>query len=154
MSNYLFVQKAPSLTRKLMIRYGLKDFQAAGIVGNLGHESNGFQTLHEIGQPDGKGGYGWAQWTGPRRRDFFDWCKENNLDWHSDAANEGFLFHELDTSYKSVITHLKTTKTLADATVLFEKEYEGAGVVNMVSRDRWSQIAMNVLDASEQTRTA
>jgi len=152
MSNYMFVSKAPGLIRKLMIRYGLKDFQAAGIVGNLGHESNGMQTLHEIGQPDGKGGYGWGQWTASRRVSFFTWCKENKLDWQSDEANEGYLFHELDTSYKSVITHLKATKTLAQATMVFEKEYEGAGIVNMTSRNKWAQIAMNVLDASEQTK--
>lgn len=152
MGNHIFASKASTLLRKLMIRYGLKDFQAAGIVGNLGHESNGMQTLHEIGQPAGKGGYGWAQWTASRRVSFFAWCKANKLDWKSDAANEGYLFHELDTSYKSVISKLKTTKTLLQATTVFEQEYEGAGVVNMDSRARWAQMAMNILTADEDTR--
>mgnify|MGYP003347778013 FL=1 len=40
-------------------------------------------------------------------------------------------------------------RSLNDATLVFEKEYEGAGVPNMKDRLRWSQYAMNALDADE-----
>lgn len=59
-----FEQKAPAVMSALMKRFALKDFQPAGVLGNLGHESGGFVYLHEIGQPAGVGGYGWGQWTG------------------------------------------------------------------------------------------
>ena len=149
MPNNLFMQKAPRLMRTLMHNFGLTDFQAAGVLGNLGTECMGFQRLHEIGQPDGKGGYGWFQWTGPRRKSFFAWCQKHKLKWTSDEANEGYLLYELTTSYKSVIEHLKKTKTLNDATLVFEKEYEGAGVPNLKDRLRWAQYAMNAIDADE-----
>src|ERR1700728_2182515 len=90
----LFISKAPGIMNQLMSQFDLNDFQAAGILGNLGTECAGFHVLHEIGQPDGRGGYGWAQWTGPRRVDFIAWCTTNDLDWHSDEANYGFLVNE------------------------------------------------------------
>lgn len=49
----------------LMKRFALKDLQAGGLLGNLGHESGGFVYLHALGQPEGEGGYGWGQWSGP-----------------------------------------------------------------------------------------
>lgn len=67
--------------------YGLTKEQAAGIVGNLGFESGGFQHLHEIGQPEGLGGYGWGQWTAVRRETFLAFCKQAGLPWQSDEAN-------------------------------------------------------------------
>src|SRR5678816_1368756 len=75
--------------------FGLTREQAAGIVGNIGFESTGFTQLHEIGQPEGRGGYGWAQWTADRRVTFFDYCREKGLDWTSDEANYGYLCEEL-----------------------------------------------------------
>lgn len=135
--------------RTLMHNFGLTDFQAAGVLGNLGTESMGFQRLHEIGQAANRGGYGWAQWTGPRRKAFFNWCAKNKLKWTSDEANEGFLLHELSHDYKRVIEHLKETKTLNEATTVFEREFEGAGVPNLKNRFQWALMAMNALDADE-----
>ena len=80
----LFISKAPGIMKTLMDEFSLKDFQAAGILGNIGTECNGFKNLREIGQPEGRGGYGWCQWTGPRRRAFLSWCEKNSFDWHSD----------------------------------------------------------------------
>jgi len=149
MPNVMFMQKAPRLMRTLMHNFGMTDYQAAGVLGNLGTESMGFQRLHEIGQPEGKGGYGWFQWTGPRRKSFLDWCVKNKLKWTSDEANEGFLLYELTHDYFHVVAHLKDTKSLKEATELFEREYEGAGVPNIKSRLQWAQMAMNALDADE-----
>ncbi|MBA3768497.1 MAG: hypothetical protein H0W99_16265, partial [Acidobacteria bacterium] len=54
----------------LMRDYSLTRHQAAGIVGNLSHESAGFKAIQEMGQGKGKGGLGWAQYTGSRRDAF------------------------------------------------------------------------------------
>src|SRR5690606_15608355 len=92
-----FRAKAPGVMQLLMSDFGLNDQSAAAIVGNLGHESNGFATLQEI-KPvvkGSRGGWGWAQWTGPRRKEFEAYCKRNSLDPASDKANYGFLFVEL-----------------------------------------------------------
>lgn len=117
-------ERAGAVVRGFMIDLKVKDFQAAGIVGNFGFESGQFKHLHEIGQPEGQGGYGWGQWTGPRRRTFLGWCENHNLDWQSDEANYGFAVYELRTSYKPLLTKLRKTKNLKDATFLIYGEYE------------------------------
>ncbi|MGO4287980.1 phage tail tip lysozyme, partial [Bosea sp. TAB14] len=92
-----FTQKAPGIINRLMADFGFTREQAAGIVGNLGHESGGLNELQERNPTSGRGGYGWAQWTGPRRRAFEAWAAEKGLDPASDEANYGFLRHELRT---------------------------------------------------------
>ncbi len=139
----LFREKAPGIMRQLMADFELSDFQAGGILGNLGHECGGFKYLHELGQPENRGGYGWAQWTGPRRVAFKNWCSEQSLHWETDEANYGFLKYELETTERTAIPALSKTHTLEDAVMAFERNYERAGVKNYESRIRWGRIAMN-----------
>ena len=151
MANGIFRTKAPGVISSLMARYGLTSFQAAGIVGNLGHECCGFTQLHEVNQPAGLGGYGWGQWTGPRRASFFAWTKANGLDWTSDAANIGYLFHELDGPYNGTIERLKNTHSLKEATTVFEQLYEGAGVPALDSRIVWARIAFSAYNIAKSS---
>lgn len=140
----IFHQRAPYLIRALMAHFpGLKDFQAAGVAGNLGHESNGLTELREKGQPEGYGGYGYAQWTGPRHRSFVAWCAANKLDWRSDAGNVGYLIHELKSDYAACIRALMHAENLEQAVVSFERTFERAGVVAMASRLHWAERALN-----------
>jgi hypothetical protein len=149
----VFAGKAPDLMGYLIERYGLADFQAAGIAGNLGHESNGFTELHELSQPENRGGYGWCQWTGPRRADFVHFCTIKELDWKSDKANVAYLLHDLDHEYKSSVAAVAKTKTLADATTAFERNYERAGVVAMDSRIHWAQRALAAYKAQQTVQS-
>jgi tail lysozyme len=141
----VFAAKAPVVMRKLISDFGFTDFQAGGILGNLGQESGGFtqlQEIHPVG--GGKGGFGWFQWTGPRRTAFENFCTQSRLDPTSDDANYGFLKVELGTSpqFKNSVTALKATTTLAAATQSFEETYEIAGVVALDKRIVWAQRAM------------
>jgi len=117
------------LVRRLEVYFDLTPEQAAGIVGNLGYESAGFKTLQEIAPAveGSRGGYGWAQWTGPRRRAFEAWCVENGFAFSSDEGNYSFLIHELSGSHKSTITALKKTATLDDAVFSAGLTYERPG---------------------------
>lgn len=119
-----FQQRAGGLVQRLAAKYGLTTEQAAGLVGNLGYESGGFKSLQEGGKAAGKGGYGYAQWTGSRRQEYFAWAKQNNLDPASPEANEGFLNHELSGKYAGFVKHLRQTKTLQEAEHLTHKEFE------------------------------
>ena len=74
----------------------LRDFpitpRTAAILGNLGHESAGLTILQEI-KPTvagSKGGYGWAQWTGPRRRAYEAYCARIGKNPASDEANYAY----------------------------------------------------------------
>jgi hypothetical protein len=109
--------------------FDLTQPQAAGLVGNLGHESEGFQTLQERGMASGRGGYGWAQWTGPRRREFEGWAAAQGLDPASDAANYGFLKYELLGKYAGFTARLRQTQSLEEATRLTHEKHETPGDV-------------------------
>ena len=112
------------VVRALMRDLGLTIDQAAGLVGNLGGESDGFAAFHEIGKPEGQGGYGWAQWTSDRRVNFFNWCAANKLSPQSDEANYRFLVAELKGDEHNALYKLRNTHTLSDATRVVHLFYE------------------------------
>jgi hypothetical protein len=137
-----FKQKAPSWVRWLMRDFHLTDFQACGILGNIGRECLGFTVLREIGAAPGKGGYGVCQWTGPRAHEFLDYCERNKVDWRSDTGNYGFLKSELSGIYRGCVGAVAKAKTLYDATVSFERSYERAGVPAYADRFKWADMAL------------
>ncbi len=141
----LFTDKAPGIMRLLMADFGLSDEEAAAIVGNLGHESGGFKFLQELKPmvPGSKGGWGWAQWTGPRRRSFEAYCARNNLDPASDKANYGWLFVELTTTEKKAIPAVKNAADLQSKVIAFEKAFERAGIKHYDSRLKYAKQALN-----------
>jgi hypothetical protein len=144
-----FRAKAPVLMARLMQEFPWSVEDAAAVAGNLGHESGGFAILQEI-KPvvkGSKGGYGWAQWTGPRRVAFEKFCAGMKLLPSSDAGNTAFLIHELKTTERAAIEKTKAAKTLADKVVAFEKAYERAGVKHYPSRLKWAQIALDAYQA-------
>ena len=149
----LFADKAVLIMTPLVQNYGWKDFQAAAVAGNFGRETGGFQHLREAGQPPGRGGYGWAQWTGPRRASFLNYCSDHGLDWHTDEANMGYFAHELTTSYRFLPGIMKKTTDLHEAVSEFEHYYEGAGVVAMADRYLWANRALVAYRAHKE-RTA
>jgi murein DD-endopeptidase MepM/ murein hydrolase activator NlpD len=151
-----FDEKAPAVMKKLQEDFGLTREQAAGVVGNLGHESGGFGTLQEISPNSisGAGGFGWAQWTdvisrktgrtvSTRRTDFFNFAERNGLDPRSDEANYGFLKQELQTTHRYALNNLKRTSTVDEAMRVFERDYEGAGVKHYDSRLKYANRAYN-----------
>lgn len=143
MSATFFQDTCRLVIPKLMKEFEWDDFQAAGCMGNLGHESGGLIQLREVGAPPNKGGYGWAQWTGPRARAFLHYCDVVKLDWRSEEANYGYLVKELNESYGHTVAAVAKAPSLMAATKAFERGYEGAGVVNMPSRQRWARIAFD-----------
>jgi len=130
------------LAADLQRDFGLKPEQSAGVVGNLAHESGNFRSLQEIRPtvPGSRGGYGYAQWTGPRRVAFENWSKENGLDPTSYAANYGFLKHELtNTGEGKVLNALKAAPDVGTATQVFSDQFLRPGVPAMGSRMKYAQ---------------
>jgi hypothetical protein len=112
----------------LQIDLDLTPVQASGLVGNLGGES-GLVAVQEVSPLAGRGGFGWAQWTGPRRVAFETWCSDNGLDQRSDEANYRFLVAELkdqipDDPQSHTVTQLKKTTTLEAAVYTVEAIFE------------------------------
>lgn len=149
-----FDAKASQIMPRLMRDFGLSREQAAGIVGNLGHESGGFR-FHQEQNPlgGGRGGAGWAQWTGPRRRAFEAWAEKNGLDPKSDEASYGFLTQG-DPEFGKALRAVKQTSTPEDASVAFENSFERAGVKAYGSRFGFARRAMNLPDADVASNDA
>lgn len=147
MSTTFFEDTCRLVIPNLMAEFDWEDFQAGGCMGNLGHESGGLTELREIAfiHTPNRGGYGWAQWTGPRARRFLQFCGLNKLDWHSTDANYGYLINELHGDYAHTVASVAKAKTLEAATVAFERSYEAAGIVDMHSRYRWAGIALRAV---------
>lgn len=122
--------------------------QAAGIVGNLAHETMNFERMQEISPRAGEGGWGWAQWTGDRRDNFEEWADERGLARDSYEANYGFLKHELETTEKRTVDKVKAADTPEKAAVAFEKAFERAGVKSYDERERYAREAFDVFQAT------
>ena len=121
--------------------------QAAGVVGNLGHESGGFGSLQEINPtvPGSRGGFGYAQWTGPRRVAFENWAQSQGLDPTSYDANYGFLRHELtNTPEGKVLDALRAAPDQDAATRIFQDQFLRPGIPHTGSRLSYAKQALEL----------
>ena len=136
------------VAKRLQADFGLSPAAAAGFAGNLAHESGNFKTLQEINPTvkGSRGGFGWAQWTGPRRRQYEAWAAENRLDPTSPEANYGFLKHELtNTPEGAVIKALQGVNDPAQAAQIVSDKFLRPGIPHMGSRVSKSQQIANML---------
>jgi hypothetical protein len=132
------VQRGAAIRDKLATDLNLSPAQASGIVGNLQAESGlkAVQERNPIG--GGRGGFGWAQWTGSRRREFEAYAKEHNLDPKSDEANYGFLLKELQSpEYAAMLAKLRAqqgTQAAQTSAAIVEHDFERPAVSNAGTR--------------------
>lgn len=154
MSDALFRQKAPAIMRALQTEFpelGAED--VAAVLGNIGGETGGFQHMQEL-RPvvaGSRGGYGWCQWTGVRRRQFEAWCREQGVLPSSDEANLGFLCHELRTSERRTLPALMNAQGLRAKVIAFERTFERAGIPHHDGRVRWAKIALSAFAPASRT---
>ena len=122
---------ASSLTKDL----GITSAQAMGIISNL-HAESGIRAVNEVRPtiPGSRGGFGWAQWTGPRRVEFEKFAASKGLSPASDAANYGFLVHDLKTTYPRVLAQVRQAPTAEAAAHVFFQGYESRGDPKLESR--------------------
>lgn len=138
----LFVQKAPVVMNQLMQAFAeLAVEHVAGILGNIGQECGGFRELRQKGMPDDVGGYGWCQWD-DRSKAFRKFASDNGLDWHDDAANLGYLIHELKTTENPAFLALLKEKDMENAVITFNNRFERSGTPVMEARFRYARLAL------------
>ena len=139
-----FEAKAAWAISALVRDLGITPQQAAGIVGQLGHESAGLQAINEVNPtvPGSRGGFGWAQWTGPRRRQFEQWAQNRKLPVTSDEANYGFLLDELTAGPESaVVASIRSAPDAETAGRIFTDKFLRPGIPGYGSRSKWTQRA-------------
>jgi hypothetical protein len=148
----IFTDKVSKYNNRLQKDLTLDRIPAAGIWGNIGGETGGFKYLQELHPTvqGSAGGYGWKQWTGPRRRAYMAWCKANNLKPEDDESNYRYVVWEGLNSEKYAISKLRQAKTIEEATECYMKYDLRPGTPHLENRIKWAKIA---LDASTPSTT-
>lgn len=139
----LFNDKAIKYVPRLMKDLDISHINACGIFGNLGTETGGFTALQEK-KPTvagSKGGYGWMQWTGLRRRKYEAWCSENGLKGYDDDTNYKYLIKESLTEEYNSIKLLRKTTTIEASTETFMLKNLRPGVPHLDNRINWAHKA-------------
>lgn len=149
-------QLAPQVITRLSRDLQLTPQQAAGIVGQLGHESDGLQAINEYqpAVPGSRGGFGWAQWTGPRRKQFEAFAADRQMDVTDPEANYQYLVHELTNTPESrVVDRLRASPDAQAAGRVFTDQFLRPGVPAYDSRASWTERALNAIIPSAQAGT-
>jgi hypothetical protein len=149
-------QLAPQTVQRLSNDLNISPQVATGIVGQLGYESAGLQSINEMKPtvPGSRGGYGWAQWTGPRRRQFESWAQQNKMDVADPEANYQFLVYELtQTPEKGVLNKLQGVQDPVQAGKIFTDSYLRPGVPAYDKRASWVEKTINALVPAAQAQT-
>jgi hypothetical protein len=149
-------QLAPQTITRLSTDLSISPQVAAGIVGQLGYESAGLQSINEMQPvvPGSRGGFGWAQWTGPRRRQFESWAEQNKMDVADPEANYQFLLHELtQTPEKGVLKKLEGVTDPKEAGRIFTNTFLRPGVPAQDKRDSWVEKSLNFILPTAQAGT-
>jgi hypothetical protein len=138
---------------KFFVAKGLKDFQAAGVVGNLIQESGISPTIAQYG---GGPGRGIAQWSeGGRWNDSHD----DNVEWY--AAREGqsayslnlqleFIWYEL-TTYGYGLSELRDSTNLSEAEYAFQDHYEICGECDQATRVEYAEQVLSAMGGSSSS---
>lgn len=105
---------------------GLSRHATAGLLGNFAGETGNWTSIQELDPliEGSRGGGGWAQWTGPRRRDFEAYAASRGLDTRSYEANYGYAVHDLTNNYPHVLSRLRNAQSPEEATWIVRAYYE------------------------------
>jgi hypothetical protein len=144
-----FVERAPVIMRNLLRDFPqLKDFHAAGILGNIGRETGGFRLMQEVRPKKGRGGLGWLQWTGDRRKKFEAFCVPPIPGTETNEGNYAFMRHEMNGDEHAAFKAFAETTNLASATAVFMSKYERPGVPALEERQDWARKALNAFKSA------
>ena len=139
---------AAIFARALRNNLALSNGQIAGVLGN-GFQESGFNTrVNEggvVGNPLGKGGYGFLQWTGPRQTNLINYAKQKKMDPGDPNLQAQFLVHELQGPEKNSLASLRGAVSPEQAALVFRRDYERAGVPKDENRFKAARTAYGQL---------
>lgn len=106
--------------------------QAAGIVGNLIHESGGLRTgaINRGDGQDGSDSVGLAQWNSDRAKNLQAFAASKGKDWREFQTQLEFVDYELNTAERKASERLRTAATPREAAAAFAEYFlrpAGAG---------------------------
>lgn len=150
----IFEDKVRKYNERMKKDFQLNDTQTCGIWGNLGGETGGFMVLQER-KPTvagSRGGYGWMQWTGPRRKKYEAWCKAKGMAPEADETNYQYLVQETLTDEWKSLAQVRKTTTIEAATETFMRLNLRPRAPHLEGRVRWARKAADALKQKEGTK--
>ena len=146
-----FSVNAPVAVQRFMKDLNLTYSQAVGLVANLAYESAGLVAGKQEGNVTvGKGGLGWAQWTGSRRAEFIAFAKSIGGSVNDPETNYKMVVHDFQGKYKNALAALQQTQSAGDAVLAVERKYEIAGVPAIGGRAAY----INKIDSAYKSAVA
>lgn len=113
-----------------LLARGIPEHVAVGILRGLRAESGLNPGINEIAPlvPGSRGGYGLAQWTGPRRRQFEAYANERGAPYDDAGTQLDFLLWELNNTEARARDRLYSTTNADEATRVFETAFLRPGI--------------------------
>ena len=132
-----------------LIQRGFAPQHAAAIAGNFAYESGPKGRIdygvQELKPTAGRGGYGAAQWTGPRRVGLEQFAKQNQLPLHERETQMKYFDKERTGPERAAFDRLQKTGDVNSATKSFMQNYERprASTANLAARQQLAQEIYN-----------
>jgi hypothetical protein len=121
---------------------GLKNFQAAGIVGNLMQESDVEPTSVQYGGGPGRGIAQWSvggRWNADSGDNVVAYASEHGESATSLSLQLDFVWYELETFSSYGLAQLRASTNVTDATIVFQDDFEGCGECDQSTRIEYAQ---------------
>jgi len=135
------VAQSNEIMNSLISKYGLTPAGAAACVGNMMQENS-------LSTAANSGGVGLCQWIGSRAKEEMAFAKQQGLSPTSVQAQVGFMVHELQRDYPSLLHQLKTTNDAAGAALAFSQQFERPGNPQNGKRQGYAKSALNEFQSS------
>jgi hypothetical protein len=125
-----------------LVQRGFSPIHAAAIAGNFAHEAGPKGRIdygvQELKPTAGRGGYGAAQWTGPRRVGLEQFAKKEGLPINDRETQMKYFDRERSGSERGAFDRLQKTGDVNSATKSFMQNYERprASTANLAARQQ------------------
>ena len=114
---------------------GLNNEACAAVLGNIERESH-----FDTGGIESNGeGHGLIQWSYSRKTALLNYANSQGKEWTDISLQLDFMWAELTGSENATLKMLQKATNVEDATVMFEKLYERAGVVKKEERIQYAK---------------
>ena len=119
-----------------LVQRGIAPHIAAGIAGNFAVESGFDPGINEIAPvvEGSRGGYGLAQWTGPRRVQYEAYARDRGSALDDLDTQLDFLLWELDNTERRAGEALQGAETAEDAARIFSEKFLRPGIPHLDRR--------------------
>ncbi|MEO8878447.1 MAG: phage tail tip lysozyme [Polyangiaceae bacterium] len=124
---------------------GLKNFQAAGIVGNLDQESGVDPTAIEYGGGPGRGIAQWSvggRWNADRGDNVAAYASSHGESAWSLTTQLNFIWFELTTFSGYGLSRLRASTNITIATIAFQDDFEGCGTCDQSHRISFAEAVL------------